>query len=462
VRRMIAPLVAPRSLTLRVAALSTVWTIIAMIAIATLILTLYRQSSQRDFDRLLSAHLFSLIGAVNVSDGTLQGAPELGDIRFVEPLSGWYWTVTPVTSNLEGRLASPSTAGHVIPAPSQQQVPFDAQFRRRYQTRGPGGEKLSVLETEVVLDADNRIARFSVMGNLDEFDGEVRAFRDRLYAYLGLFALGSIAINAAAIIFGLRPLARARRALADIREGRAARLGGPFPDEIAPLAVEMNALIENNQRIVERARTQVGNLAHSLKTPLSVLLNEARAIGGGEGRVIAEQAEAMQVQVQHYLQRARIAAQRDSVVFRTPVAPAIERMVRVAAKLNPGKSIRFDNRGANEVFAGEREDLEEIVGNLLENAGKWGLGTVIVTLRSGKADPARTFEIEVADDGPGLEPDQIGEAVMRGRRLDQSKPGSGLGLSIVKDTVGAYDGTVEFGRSTLGGLSATVVLPLVD
>lgn len=459
-RRILPPALSPRSLTLRVIALSTVWTILAMIAVATLISTLYRQTSQRDFDRLLSAHLFSLIGAVSVADGRLEGTPELGDVRFVEPLSGWYWTVAPASANLAGALASPSLAGRQVPAPSAQAVPFDAQYRRTYEAAGPGGARLSVLETEVVLDSHNRIARFRVMGNLSEFRDELAAFRNRLYAYLALFGLGSVAINAAVILLGLRPLAQARRALGDIRAGRSDRLDGPFPDEIAPLAAEMNALIENNQRMVERARTQVGNLAHSLKTPISVILNEARGLGAAEGRILTEQAESMQLQVQHHLQRARIAAQRGGVVFRTPVVPVIERMVRVISRLNPEKEVSLDVGMAGPVFAGECEDLEEIIGNLLENAGKWSRERVAVTL--GRGGTANSLAIEVADDGPGLEPDQIGEALARGRRLDESKPGTGLGLSIVKDAVEAYGGKILFARASLGGLSVRVELPLAD
>ena len=144
-----------------------------------------------------------------------------------------------------------------------------------------------------------------------------------------------IAINAIAILLGLRPLSRVRNALAMVREGAAQRLDGRFPAEIEPLANETNALIENNRRIVERSRTQVGNLAHSLKTPLAVLINEGRALGGDKGELIADQAAAMQQQVEHYLQRARIAAQRDSVVYRTPVQPLLERLVRVIEKLGP-------------------------------------------------------------------------------------------------------------------------------
>ena len=192
-----------------------------------------------------------------------------------------------------------------------------------------------MFESEFVLDAKNRAARFRVMGNQTELEQEIATFQRRLLTYLSLFGVGMIAINAIAILLGLQPLRRVRNALAMVREGTAQRLDGRFPAEIEPLANETNALIENNRRIVERSRTQVGNLAHSLKTPLAVLLNEGRALGGAKGQLIAEQAASMQKQVDHYLQRARVAAQRDSVVYRTPVAPLVQRMVRVLQKLNP-------------------------------------------------------------------------------------------------------------------------------
>ncbi|MBB2970154.1 signal transduction histidine kinase [Mesorhizobium sp. RMAD-H1] len=458
-----------RSLALRVVTLSTIWVIIALVVVATVISALYREASERSFQRLLSAHLFSLVGAVSVSpDGELQGRPELGEIRYSSPLSGWYWSVEPVSDNLKGRLESPSLAGRTIPQMPLSKVPFDQSFTRTYTEKGLKGEELSVVETEVVLDAANRVARFRVMGNLSEVKKEIRDFRNTLYTYLGIFGLGSILINAAIILFGLRPLDRVRASLANIREGRSARVDGALPTEIAPLAQEMNALIENNRRIVERSRTQVGNLAHSLKTPLSVLVNEGRSIGGEKGRVVVEQSQAMQVQVQHYLQRARIAAQRDSVVFRTPVVPVLERMIRVTAKLNPSYKISFDNNLPNAVFAGEREDFEEIVGNLMENAAKWGRSIIKVSLAparfEGKADmpPHAGFEVSIEDNGPGLAPEKIKEALMRGHRLDETKPGTGLGLSIVQDTVREYGGTLRLEKSPLGGLAARIVLPLVE
>ncbi len=245
-----------------------------------------------------------------------------------------------------------------------------------------------------------------------------------------------------------------------VREGTAQRLDGRFPAEIEPLANETNALIENNRRIVERSRTQVGNLAHSLKTPLAVLLNEGRALGGAKGQLITEQAASMQKQVEHYLQRARVAAQRDSVVYRTPVSPLVQRMVRVLQKLNPETSLSLTLPAGEVIFAGEREDLEELLGNLLENALKWAKGAVAVTVTSlaDKDGSPSLFEISIEDDGPGIPEDKAREALKRGRRLDETKPGTGLGLAIVADLVNEYGGTLALERSGLGGLKAAVRL----
>lgn len=449
----------PRSLTLRVIAFSSIWAIVALVVIATIIGTLYRDASERGFSSLLSAHLFNLISSIGVSDGgTLVGRPDLGDLRFSEPRSGWYWAVEPVSGDLGGELRSASMT-EAIPSPTTAEVPFNAQFQRSYRTQGIADEELEVFENEFVLDSDNRVARFRVMGNRTELEAEIGIFERRLYTYLSLFGVGMIAINAIAILLGLQPLGRVSAALAQVREGTAQRLDGTFPAEIEPLANETNALIENNRRIVERSRTQVGNLAHSLKTPLAVLMNEGRAIGGDKGRLVSEQTAAMQKQLDHYLQRARIAAQRDSVVYRTPVGASLKRMVRVVEKLNPQMKVDLTLPAAEIFFAGEREDLEEIVGNLMENAMKWGRKAVAVSVVvSLPEETAETFALHIEDDGPGIPKEKAREALKRGRRLDETKPGTGLGLAIVSDLVNEYGGTIGLGRSTLGGLKATVEL----
>lgn len=450
----------PRSLTFRVIAFSTVWAIVTLVIIFTLITTLYRQASERGFDSLLSAHLFNLIGSIGISDsGALTGAPDLGDLRFSEPNSGWYWSVEPASEGVHGDLHS-SSMTKTIPSPDVADVPFNSSFQRSYATEGINGEQLEVFESEFVLDSKNRAARFRVMGNQSELEQEISTFQRRLLTYLSLFGVGMIAINAIAILLGLQPLRRVRNALAMVREGTAHRLDGQFPAEIEPLANETNALIENNRRIVERSRTQVGNLAHSLKTPLAVLLNEGRALGGAKGQLIAEQAASMQKQVDHYLQRARVAAQRDSVVYRTPVAPLVQRMVRVLQKLNPQTNLSLALPATDIVFAGEREDLEELLGNLLENAMKWARSAVLVSVvpLTGKDEAATLFEISIEDDGPGIPEDKAREAMKRGRRLDETKPGTGLGLAIVADLVNEYGGVLALERSGMGGLKAVVRL----
>jgi signal transduction histidine kinase len=449
----------PRSVAFRVIAFSTVWAIITLVIIGTVISALYYRSSVRSFRTLLSAHLFNLVSSVSVADdGTLTGTPDLGDLRFSEPGSGWYWSVTPVSSGLHGGLHSPSLTGSI--SGPRRAIPFDADFRRNYRVRGPGGDRLEVLESEVVLDTNNRIARFLVTGNRKELLAEIASFQHKVYLYLSLFGIGMILINAVAILLGLRPLDRVRESLQRVREGSAQRLDGDFPAEIEPLAAETNALIDNSRRMIERSRLQVGNLAHSLKTPIAVLQNEGRAVGGRRGKLVIEQTAAMQQQVDHYLRRARIAAQRDSIVFRTPLSQPLERLVRVMVKLNPDIGIELHTSENEIVFAGETEDFEEIAGNLLENAMKWARSEVSVSLHAPDGpgrDAMATLVIE--DDGPGIPPEKATEALKRGKRLDESKPGSGLGLAIVSDLVEEYGGTLELGRSEQGGLKIVVRLP---
>ncbi|GGD93327.1 histidine kinase [Aureimonas endophytica] len=451
-------------LAVRVIAFSSLWVVAAMVVIGGVISALYAQTASRGFEDLLVAQLYNIVSSVSVSpEGNLTGSPDLGDLRYSQPLSGWYWEVLPASDNLKGRLASISLGPADIPAPPPALVPFDTSYRRSYPARGIEGEALTVVETEILLDQDNRAARFRVMGNASLLKADIQRFDRTLASYLAIFGLGSIVINAVTILLGLRPLRNVRRALGEVRAGRAERLVGRFPVEIRPLTVEVNALIDNNRRIVERARTQVGNLAHSLKTPLAVLKNEAAAMGGETGRLVAEQSERMQAQVQNYLDRARVAAQSEGAVFRTAVRPALTRLVRVVAKLNPDLAIEGPEEGGGgdgPVFAGEQQDYEEMVGNLLENAGKWAASRVGVRLAP--SAEAGFFETIVEDDGAGLAEDQMAEAVKRGRRLDERKPGSGLGLSIVSDLAAEYRGALVLSRSPLGGLRAVIRLPLAS
>ncbi|MCF1472859.1 MULTISPECIES: sensor histidine kinase [Rhizobium/Agrobacterium group] len=463
-----------KSLTLRVLLSATLWYIIALVTMAVVISALYRQGAERSFNDLLRAQLYNVVNSVTVGDGeSLSGSPALGDLRFSQPGTGWYWLVEPLGSFNAAPLASTSLGLTNLPVPSFEESPFDQNYERFYGMTDSFGNRLRIAETEVILDESGRAARFRVSGNLKVVEDEITGFSHRLYAVLAMFGVGGLLVNAVTIIFGLKPLDRARRALERIRGGEAERIEGEFPREIEPLANEINALIDSNHRIVERARMQVGNLAHSLKTPIAVLLNEARVLDPPHGEVIKAQASAMQSQVGTYLNRARIAAQRESVLSRAEVEPVLERLVRVMRKLNPDKQfeVHLESQASGQglVLAMESQDLEEILGNLLENAARHSETTVTVTARiapTGEVglDPGRRawLEIIVEDDGPGLDPDQIGEALKRGRRLDESKPGTGLGLSIVKEITSEYQGKLGLSRGVNGGLLARLVLPALS
>ncbi len=456
-----------RSLTARVLLLATLWSALSFVTIAVAISTLYREGVERGFNNLLRAQLYNVVNSVSIGDGdSLAGSPALGDLRFSQPETGWYWLVEPLGNYATAPLASASLGMANLAVPGLDETPFDENYERFYEMDDTVGNRIRVVETEVVLDDQGRAARFRVSGNLEVIEEEIAFFSNRLYAALAVVGIGGLIVNGLAILYGLKPLDRARRALERIRRGEAERIEGAFPSEILPLANEINALIDSNRRLVERARMQVGNLAHSLKTPIAVLLNEARVLDKGHGEVISSQAEAMQAQVGSYLNRARIAAQRDSVLARTDAQPVLERLVRVMRKLNA--EIDFVLEVAPDLtFAMEQQDVEEVVGNLLDNASRFARTRIVTRVSAtpaadGVQDGRRSWvEVVVEDDGPGLLPEQIGEALKRGRRLDESKPGTGLGLSIVKEISGEYQGSFGLSRAEIGGLRAQVILPAV-
>ncbi len=262
--------------------------------------------------------------------------------------------------------------------------------------------------------------------------------------------------------FGLAPLKRISDALAAIRAGTAERLEGQFPIEIAPLARETNALIDANREIVERARTHVGNLAHALKTPLSVVVNEAAGRDDPLAAKVTEQANIMRDQITRHLERARLAAGLKVVGSVTSVVPVVTALIRTMEKIHKGRGIVIDLNAPVDVrFRGERQDLEEMVGNLVDNACKWAQMRVSVELVAERRDGAPAARIIIDDDGPGLSPSQRDQVARRGRRLDETKPGSGLGLSIVLELAALYGGNLQLGNAPIGGLRAELVLPAV-
>ncbi|MEI9900787.1 MAG: ATP-binding protein [Hyphomicrobium sp.] len=280
---------------------------------------------------------------------------------------------------------------------------------------------------------------------------------------LALAGLGLVAVTLFQVRFGLLPLRQIEHGLARIRSGSASTLEGDLPAEIEPLQSELNALIRSNQAIVDRARTQVGNLAHALKTPLAVITNEARGDRTGLGDKVAEQAEVMRQSMTRYLDRARMAARVGVIGRVTPVAPVVEALVRTLQRIHQDKGVAIHVAcPADARFSGEKQDLEEMLGNLLDNACKWARRDVSLTVEvpaSTARARNRRLNITVADDGPGLTEEQRARIGKRGLRLDETKPGSGLGLSIVMELAQSYGGSCELGRAETGGLAVHLSLP---
>jgi signal transduction histidine kinase len=318
---------------------------------------------------------------------------------------------------------------------------------------------LRVVEREIRPAGPNSAPySYAVAGDAAEIERDLAEFRTMLIAALGVLGLGLVVATLFQVRFGLAPLRAIRHDLAAIRSGDAEQLEGELPSEIRPLQQELNALIQSNRDIVERARTHVGNLAHALKTPLSVITNEAREKDGPLAGKVIEQAELMRTQITHHLDRARVAARSGAIGDITDVDGVLKGLKRALDRIYEGRALELDVHSDQGLrFQGEKQDFEEMVGNLLDNACKWAKSKVCVS--ASRADGAGNFEVLVDDDGPGLTEAERVKVVERGQRLDETKPGSGLGLSIVADLAHLYRGRFELEPSPQGGLRARLQLP---
>ncbi|NNE56721.1 MAG: HAMP domain-containing histidine kinase [Hellea sp.] len=457
----------PQSLVSRLVRSAVFW-MIPLLALTAMTLTwFYRSQTYKLFDEPLENVITNLIAAAETGDG----APDQGilyltreplDPDYQRALSGRYWMIGQFEDSgvLMPLRASPSLSGETLQLLPNVKRALDAQPNEEIRTtaQGPDEEPLRVLVRPVILPNGEPVL-MAAAADVRALQSDVRRF--------ALIATSLMLLLIAAVIFavfwqvrnGLQPLFTLRQKVADVREGKSDHVDGVFPSEIAPLANELNTLIGHNKDIVERARTHVSNLAHGLKTPLAVLLNEAETSKSGLSKIVARQAQSMQRQVDHHLQRARAAARGQVVGVSTSVEESIQPLVRTLSRIYRDKDIEFDlDLTTGLMFRGEKRDLDEMVGNLLDNACKWTSSKVMIS--SGLAENEEgQITIEVGDNGSGLSEDQYGEALKRGSRLDEATPGTGFGLPIVDDLARAYNGHLSLGKSKLGGLSVTIKLP---
>ena len=403
----------------------------------------------QNFDDQLEYVMTALIVSSEIGpEGEVVFTREAADQRFLEPNSGLYWQVS-----APGREPFPSRSLW------DRQLAYGTPHRDRgvhsYDSRQFADERLRVVERDVKLPGSDVRWRFQVAQSRNGLDAQISVLRRTLVRSFALLAVGLIVLAGLQTFYGLRPLRKVRDEIARMRAGQSSRVSDAMPDEVQPMVEELNALIEHNERQAEEARRHAGNLAHALKTPLTVIMNAATANADDLGDTVVREARTMRRQVDHHLARARAVGRRGSAHSRADVWPSVQSVERAVARLY--RHVRIDVDGPRDLAVHvERQDLDEMLGNLIENAAKYGGGSVFVTVGA----QAGFVELLVEDDGTGIPEEERTRIFDRGVRLDTGKPGTGLGLAIVRDVAEIYGGTVALEESEdLGGLLVRLRLP---
>ncbi len=438
------------------------WIVLGLAGGGLVLSGIFRASEQSSFDARLKFDLDGMIAAAEPDPNggvSLQG--RFTDPRFERIYSGWYWQIAPADRSGEMQI-SRSLWDKTIRLTNGGAAGPDVIWGHG---DGPDGQAVRIVERRIEFPVaatsnpnDSRAYTFLVAGNTAQIESEISRFDTMLFWSFAVLGLGLIAAIFVQVRVGLMPLRRLRRALSRIRDGTARKLVGDYPAEIAPLAGELNSLIAHSAEVVGRARGHVSNLAHFLKTPLTVLSSEADARPGPLADSVKRQVATMRRQVDHYLARARAAGALDVLGNRTPVKPVLDDLARVLMRIHASRAIVIDVEcPATLAFRGERQDLEEMAGNLIDNACKWAHSRVRVQARRDGA----MLALLIGDDGAGLDEDERAQVGERGERLDETVPGFGLGLAIVRDIAKLYGGNFELGDSELGGLEARLTLPAI-
>jgi len=440
------------SVSRRMLLVATAWIMILLVgggvALDRVLVSTVTKNFDEQLDYLIKAMIFS---AELGPTGEVILNRELADQRFLEYNSGAYWQIS-------GKGFEPFPSRSLW----DQRLAVDQKHNDTnvhvYDSRQIPGQLLRVAERDATLPGSPVRWRFQVAQSRETLDGQIATLRRTLVRSFVLLGLGLIIMVALQTWYGLLPLRRVRQEIARLRAGESTRVEGKMPAEVAPMVEELNALVEHNDRQAEEARRHAGNLAHALKTPLSVIMNAAAAGQDDLDQAVIREARTMRRQIDHHLARARAVGRRGSAHSRAAMWPSIEAVERAVARLYP--NVRIDIDGQKDLVAHiERQDLDDLLGNLVENAAKYGGGSVFITA----GVQAGFVEVLVEDDGRGIpEADRI-RIFDRGVRLDSGKPGTGLGLAIVRDVAEIYDGTVSLEESEdLGGLLVRLRLPAAN
>ena len=451
------------SLVRRLIWLAAGWSALALLVTGVLLTTAFYQASLRRFDLGLADLSQGLLSGTTVDGGQVQ-APQLTDARALRAYSGRYWQIAEHApgGRMRPLVRSRSLFDQELGVTNEAlgRVAADPGSEVYYDTMGPLEQPLRAVAMQVTLPGRQTPVIVMAAEDRTPIDREARRFAALTAGALVILGAGLLAAIMIQVRVGLRPLFDLRREISDVRKGKTERVSGAYPEELEPLATELNALVTHNQEVVERQRTHVGNLAHALKTPLSVMLTEASQRPGPLSEVVTHQADLMRGQVDHHLRRARAAARSQSHGERTLIEPVLDELASTLERIFLPKPVVIDWRAPDDLcFRGERQDLLEMAGNIIENAGKWCRGKVFV---NAVPEGEGRLLLTVEDDGPGLPPERRGEVLKRGARLDESAPGSGLGLAIVDELARAYGGALTLSESGMGGLRVELLLPRAE
>jgi signal transduction histidine kinase len=438
-----------RSLTARLTLVAALGALPILVLAGSVLLWLFADRIERRFDAFLTAYQQQLIAASEiVEDGSLHLTAQPADPHFDLPFSGWYWQVRRGDETLaQSPSAGPLQGGDLVLA-----MPDEAAA----DILGPGDTKLRAVSRDVRLPGAEDSFRIVVAGPHAEIDGEVLEFGVQLAVALSALGIAFLVATVLQVRYGLHPLRALRAALQDIRRGAAPRLAGEYPVEVSPLADELNEVLAHNEALIQRARVQAGNLAHGLKSPLTVLNQELTEIEGERGQILRDQVALIGDQVERVLARIRAAGPLSAATGRASIPQVLRDLVFSLDLIHRERGIRMDvDCPEYAAFPGDAADLAEMLGNLMDNACKWARALVRVTVTAEE----RSLIILIDDDGPGIVPEARAAVLTRGARLDQTVPGSGLGLDIVRELAELYHGTLRLEDSPTGGLRARLELP---
>lgn len=443
------------SLAVRLFFSATVWIILTLVSAGLLLSDLNKNSNFKAFDDRLNLSLETLIGAsrLDSSDG-ITVVSTIGDPRYFQPYSGWYWQINDGAKTL----ARSRSMWDQVFTIDKRLIGGRSQFVSQVQSNDRQvkkieKKKLHIIQREISFPGYKNLVTFTVSGDTQEYQENIKKFDNTLSTILIALGVGLMFAVFLQVNFGLLPLNKIKTALFKIRNGDEKNLQDPYPLEVQPLATEINNLLEHNEKIIKRAKTHVGNLAHVLKTPLAVVSNEIDE----NDKILSTQVQLMKRQIDRYLKKAHLDSVGKVTKEKINIVELSNKMIRIFLKLYPSKDIQMSSNLEKGYVLSSFEDMEEVIGNIVENSCKWAGKRVLLEIKESNDN---NIHMVFSDDGPGLPQDKMKKVFARGFRLDEQTPGTGLGLNIVKDIVETTKGKVWLTKSSeLGGLEVNIKLP---